>query len=112
MLARNHLVALLEILKYRLTSVERHAGSRIGERNHERACFAHDAQPDTAAFGKLHRVAKKIEQNLAQARRIADRLARNIQRDEARDFEPLAMRARREQLNNAFDKRRDGEARV
>ena len=74
MLARDRIVALLEIVKDRLAPIERHARSRVGNGNGERAAFPRDPQTDPAALGELDRIARNIEQDLPQARRISDHL--------------------------------------
>jgi len=107
MLARDRIVALLEIVKDRLAPIERHARSRVGNGNGERAAFPRDPQTDPAAPGEFDRIARNIEQDLPQARRVSHHLRGHIGRDEARNLQPFRMSARRQQLDDTFHQRRD-----
>src|SRR5947209_632242 len=107
MLTRDRVAALLEVLENGVAPVERHARPSIHDENPERAGLPRDAEAHTAALGELYRVTGEIEQNLTQARGVADRLCGNIGCDEACDFQALGVCARREEFDNAFHKRRD-----
>ncbi len=63
-----------------------------------------DDDRDAARFRELDGVAGKVEQHLAQPRRVADDLPRQPLVDEAADLEPLRLRARPEQLGRLLDK--------
>ena len=58
---------------------------------------------DAAGFGELDGVAGKIDQHLAQPRGIADHGRRQPLVDIGRDFEPLGLRARRQQFDHLLD---------
>ena len=72
--------------------------------------------PTPPLFGEFDRVAGEIGQDLPQALLVADHARRRARGDRRRDLEPFALRARREQFDDAFDElaeieRRDGELR-
>ncbi len=62
-----------------------------------------ETQRDAALDRELDRVARKVEQDLANARLVADDRARDGGRNLGHDFEVLVEGARREQFGNAFD---------
>ena len=109
-LARGGPVALFKILEDGGAALLGHAGARVGDGETHGAAGGHaDAHANAAGFGELDRVARQIEQHLPQPGGVADEPARHVGRDGGGDFQPLALRARRQQLDHALDEPRQVE---
>ena len=62
---------------------------------------------DAAVFGKLHRVAKQVKQNLTQTGNIADYVCRNALVDIGNDFDSFCLSTRSHELDRLFDHGRE-----
>src|ERR1700680_3853107 len=100
-MARERVVALLELAKDSILRVRADARASIGDCEAYTAGFgALHTHSDTALVGELHRIAREIEQHLAQPRRVAQYPVRQVVVEIGGDLDSLGLRARREQFDN------------
>src|SRR5271166_4388775 len=101
-------VALLEMLEDRRAPVGRHARPGVDHGEPQLMPFAPlDRDADSAGPGELHRVAGEVHQHLSEAHAVAPHETRRVRVDRSGDLEPLALGARREQLEHALNEPRE-----
>ncbi len=101
-------VALLEGREDRLAPLGRDPGTGVGDREAELSGGSHvgtqlDGDANPAALGELDGVAGEVQKHLPQTHRVGVHDSRRRSADRGGDLQPLALRARRHQLDHALD---------
>ena len=106
-------VAAFEFLENGGALLDRHAGTRVLDGKDDAIVWpTRHAQADAATVGIFDGVAGEINEDLAQARGVADEARGHIGGDMRGDLDALALRARRNQFDHALDQWRQFEGRA
>lgn len=93
--ARRRGVALLELLEDRISRGERNSGASVLDLEIQQSVLATpDGYANAAFFREVHRVAREINEHLAQSRRVANHARRAVPRHGTGDLQRLPLRAR------------------